>query len=109
MIYSFQPFLIFSFVVLFLTIVVVSLNDVLVEFREEVSKKTPYECGFQPFDNNLQQFDIKYYIVALLFLIFDVETVFLIPYVSVLNFTNLYLFFNIFIFIFILFLGLFYE
>ncbi len=109
MIYDLQAPLIFMIVSLTLTLLIVSTNDIFVEFRYDVNKKTPYECGFQPFDNNLQQFDIKYYLVALLFLIFDVETLFLIPYISVHNFVNLFVYYNVFFFILILFLGFLYE
>lgn len=110
MIYNLQVFLIYAVVVFVLTLVVISLNDAVTGFfAADFNKKSPYECGFKPFDSSLQQFDIKYYIVALLFLIFDVETLFLIPYITILNYSNLYVFYNVFFFLLVLFVGLLYE
>jgi len=42
-------------------------------------KVTSYECGFQPFEDTRQKFDIKYYLVSILFIIFDLEIVFMVP------------------------------
>ncbi len=44
-----------------------------------IEKTSPYECGFQPFSDTQSQFDIKYYIVGVLFLIFDLEILYLLP------------------------------
>lgn len=109
MIYSFQAPILFILIVFLLTFLVVNLNGALIEPTLDFNKKSPYECGFQPFDDNIQQFDIKYYLVALLFLLFDIETIFLIPYINIINTSNLFVFYNFFFFMFVLFVGLFYE
>jgi len=62
--------------------VLIFLSDFLVEEEHHASKTAVYECGFQPIDLNLQQFDVKFYIVGLLFLVFDVEVAFLLPLIS---------------------------
>ncbi len=109
MIYNFYTVLIFSIVLFFLSIILVTLNDLPDNFGADYDKNSPYECGFRPFDLNLQQFDIKYYIVGLLFLIFDIETIFLLPFISIQGYCNIFIFFNMIFFIFILFIGLLYE
>jgi len=110
MLYSLQAPLMFIIVMFVLTAVIISVNS-LVSYTNHMdfSKRSPYECGFQPFDNNIQQFDIKYYLVALLFLLFDIETIFLIPFVNIINTGSLFIFYNIIFFLLTLFIGLFYE
>lgn len=73
------------------------------------TKKTTYECGMNLFGDSRVQFDIKYYIYALLFIIFDVETVFLFPWAVAYNKLGLFALVEAFIFIAILFLGLIYA
>ena len=45
----------------------------------DFEKKGPYECGFQPFEDSRTKFDVKYYLVAILYIIFDLEIMFLLP------------------------------
>jgi NADH-quinone oxidoreductase subunit A len=71
-------------------------------------KNTTYECGMKTFGDARIQFDVKYYMIALLFLFFDVEAVFLFPWAVVFNKLGLFALIEGFIFIFILFLGLIY-
>ena len=71
-------------------------------------KNTTYECGMRTFGDARIQFDVKYYMIALLFLFFDIEAVFLFPWAVVFNKLGLYALIEGFIFIFILFLGLIY-
>lgn len=59
--------------------ILLTINILLVARNNYIEKISPYECGFQPFDNVLNNFDIKYYLIALLFLLFDLEVMFLIP------------------------------
>jgi len=53
-------------------------------------KLSPYECGFDPFDDARESFDIRFYIVAILFLVFDLETSFLFPWAYSLNFISFF-------------------
>src|SRR5690242_8965700 len=53
--------------------------------KMEIEKLTAYECGFSPFEDASGRFDIKFYLVAILFIIFDLEVVFLFPWVLVLR------------------------
>ena len=75
----------------------------------DVEKLTAYECGFNPFEDSRGEFDIRFYIVAILFLIFDLEISFLFPFsVSINNLENV-TFFSMLYFLFILTIGFFYE
>lgn len=72
-------------------------------------KENPYECGMKPFGDSRIQFDVKYYLYALLFLIFDVEVVFLFPWAVSYNKLGLFALVEALIFIGILVLGLAYA
>jgi len=64
---------------LLLTLILFLIPYLLIyQFKEE-EKTTSYECGFQPFEDTRQKFDIKYYLVAILFIVFDLEIMFMIP------------------------------
>ena len=71
-------------------------------------KLSPYECGFDPFDNARNQFEVRFYLVAILFLIFDLEASFLFPWASNLSSINSFGFWVIFDFFFELVVGLIY-
>ena len=75
----------------------------------DIEKISAYECGFNPFFETRTPFDVKYYIVALLFIIFDLEVIFLFPWISVLKFLGFLGYFSVLIFLVILILGFFYE
>nr|YP_007476204.1 NADH dehydrogenase subunit 3 [Ministeria vibrans]AGE93705.1 NADH dehydrogenase subunit 3 [Ministeria vibrans] len=73
------------------------------------SKITPYECGFEPFEDARQKFDIQFVLVAILFIIFDLEIVFLLPLTRFFAYIDLTSWFVISIFLLILVFGLIYE
>ena len=75
------------------------------------AKTQPYECGMNVVQDTKIQYDVKYYLYALMFIVFDVEFVFLVPWASVLDyFTNkTFLIIEAFVFVFILILGLYYA
>jgi NADH-quinone oxidoreductase subunit A len=88
---------------------IVCLSRVLIRRVLQTDKVQGYECGFQPFTTILVEFDVQFYIVALLFLLFDVELMLLFPWcVIFLSMPNMA--FVVFVlFVFILFVGIFYE
>ena len=101
--------IIFSFFSMLLTLFLIYLNYLLVLKKGYIEKTSTYECGFQPFKIILEQFEMRYYIVALLFLIFDLELMFLLPWIIALNHISLIGFFIGLLFIFILLIGFIYE
>jgi NADH:ubiquinone oxidoreductase subunit 3 (subunit A) len=76
---------------------------------QQYEKTSPYECGFNPFEESYSRFDIRFYIVAILFIIFDLEVTFLFPWSLVLGFLNVLSFWSMFFFLFILITGFIYE
>ena len=75
-------FLLFS---LFLSILIFNLSFLLVKQKDDLEKLTAYECGFNPYDDARKVFDVKFYLVAILFIIFDLEAVFVFPWVLTLD------------------------
>ena len=63
-----------------MTLLILILSYNFVNQNPETEKLSSYECGFEPYDDARNTFDIKFYIVGILFLIFDIETVFLFPW-----------------------------
>jgi NADH:ubiquinone oxidoreductase subunit 3 (subunit A) len=75
-------FLLFS---LFLSILIFNLSILLIKQKDDLEKLTAYECGFNPYDDARKVFDVKFYLVAILFIIFDLEAVFVFPWVLTLS------------------------
>lgn len=72
-------------------------------------KDSPYECGFEPFQDSRMKFDVRYYLVAILFIIFDLEIAFLFPWAVSLHDLGVFGFFAMMIFLAILVVGFIYE
>lgn len=75
----------------------------------DTNKRTPYECGFEPFNDARNTFDVKFYLVGILFLIFDLEVAFLFPWVLALPKLSFFGFWSMMFFLFILIVGFVYE
>ncbi len=74
------PILIFLAVASILALIIVNLSYFLAIQNPETEKLSSYECGFEPYEDARNIFDVKFYIVAILFIIFDIETMFLLPW-----------------------------
>jgi NADH-quinone oxidoreductase subunit A len=70
-------FLIFAIV---LTIIIVGASYFLVKQNPEVEKLSAYECGFEPYEDSRHTFEVRFCVIAILFIIFDIEMMFLIPW-----------------------------
>jgi len=77
--------------------------------RPDSEKLSPYECGFEAFEDSRMKFDVRYYLVAILFIIFDLEIAFLFPWAVVLGKIGLFGFVSMVIFLAILVIGFIYE
>ena len=77
--------------------------------KESNVKNTTYECGILPFEEARIKFDIKYFNYAILFLVFDIETIFLYPFAVSMNSLGLFAVVETFLFVGILLLGLFFA
>lgn len=76
---------------------------------ENPNKRTPYECGFTAFDDARIRFDVRYYLVAILFLLFDIELIFLFPWAVLLPYLTSYGFWVAEIFMILITLGFVFE
>jgi len=77
--------------------------------RNDAEKLSPYECGFEAFEDSRARFDVRYYLVAILFIVFDLEIAFLFPWAVTLNHTAGYGLVVMAIFLSILVIGFIYE
>ena len=101
--------IIFLFIALALSIGFVFINFILSPKNPDPEKLSTYECGFEAFDNSRIEFDIRFYLVAILFIIFDLEIAFLFPWAISLGNIGLLGFFSMMIFLSILTVGFIYE
>lgn len=100
----------FYFVIaLILAIIISGLSFLLATRKADPEKISAYECGFDPFDDARSRFDIQFYLVAILFIIFDLEVTFLFPWALTLNKVNFFGFWSMMIFLLILTIGFIYE
>jgi NADH-quinone oxidoreductase subunit A len=73
------PILLFLLVAFFLTLILLASFFVAIQ-KPETEKLSSYECGFEPYEDARNTFDIKFYLVAILFIVFDIETMYLFPW-----------------------------
>jgi NADH-quinone oxidoreductase subunit A len=113
MLTNYLPVLIFLAIAALLAAVLLGLGTVLgrlsARHRGDPEKLSPYECGFEPFDDNRMRFDVRYYLVAILFIIFDLEIAFLFPWAVSLGRTGGFGLIVMGVFLFILVIGFAYE
>jgi len=77
--------------------------------RSDTEKDSPYECGFEPFEDARMKFDVRYYLVAILFIIFDLEIAFLFPWAVALRSIGTFGFVAMMLFLAVLVVGFVYE
>ena len=76
---EYLPIFIYIIVAVLLSVIIVSFSYFLSIQNPETEKFSTYECGFEPYEDARHTFDVKFYLVAILFIVFDIETMFLIP------------------------------
>lgn len=85
MVENYLPILVFLVIGLSVGIITLVLGRILGPYRPDSEKTSPYECGFEAFEDSRMKFDVRYYLVAILFIIFDLEIAFLFPWAVVLG------------------------
>ena len=106
---NYSSILIFLTASVILSLIIFVLSFLVSQKADDREKLTAYECGFNPFEDSRNEFDVRFYLVAILFLIFDLEISFLFPFIAsfhCINFVGLY---SMFFFLFILTVGFVYE
>ena len=101
--------IIFLFVALGLSIGFILLNFLFSPKNPDPEKLSAYECGFDAFSDSRMEFDVRFYLVAILFIIFDLEIAFLFPWAISLGNIGILVFTSMMIFLFILTIGFIYE
>jgi len=109
MLEQYLPILLFILVGLTVGGVLLSVGSLLSPNRPDPAKLSPYECGFEAFEDARMKFDVRYYLVAILFILFDLEIAFLFPWAVVLPDIGLFGFVAMMIFLAILVVGFVYE
>ena len=101
--------ILFLIIALGLSVAFIVINFILSPKKPAPEKLSAYECGFEPFDDSRMEFDVRFYLVAILFIIFDLEIAFLFPWAISLGSIGLLGFCSMMIFLFILTVGFIYE
>ena len=109
MLQEYIPILIFLGISAGLGVVLLVLGFLIGHGRKDEEKLSPYECGFEAFDDSRMKFDVRYYLVAILFIIFDLEIAFLFPWAVSLDTVGKFGLLSMALFLAILVVGFIYE
>ena len=109
MLAEYFPILLFMLVGLVVGVAPLVLGKLLGPNRPDPEKLSPYECGFEAFEDARMKFDVRYYLVAILFILFDLEIAFLFPWAAVINEIGFAGFLSMMVFLAILIVGFVYE
>ncbi|MCA0325421.1 MAG: NADH-quinone oxidoreductase subunit A [Proteobacteria bacterium] len=106
---EYLPVLLFILVGLGVGALCLAMGNFLKPHKPDAAKNSPYECGFEAFEDARMKFDVRYYLVAILFILFDLEIAFLFPWAVVLKDVGMTGFVAVLIFLTILVVGFVYE
>src|SRR5437763_5539321 len=106
---AYFPILVFLVIAGVLALLMVIFSYMLARQAPDSEKLSPYECGFEPFEDARMRFDVRYYLVAILFIIFDLEVAFLFPWAVSLGDIGAFGFWSMVVFLAVLTIGLIYE
>ncbi len=103
------PIVIFLGIAAALSLVIIIIPTLFASYKPDKEKNSPYECGFEPFQDSRAEFDVRFYLVSILFIIFDLEITFLFPWAITLSKIGALGFWSMMIFLAILTIGFIYE
>ena len=106
---EYLPIAIFIFFAFGLSVLFAFSSWLISNQNPDSEKLSPYECGFEPFEDARVKFDVRFYLIAILLIIFDLEIAFLFPWSVALSSVGLYGFISMMIFLFLLTIGFIYE
>ncbi len=109
MLENYLPILVFLILGVLFGIGPILMGYMLGPSRPDSAKLSPYECGFEAFEDSRMKFDVRFYLVAILFIIFDLEIAFMFPWAIVLGDLGEFGFWAMFVFLAILVVGFAYE
>ena len=106
---EYLPILIFLGIAIAMSLLMVVASYIVARQRPDSEKVSAYECGFEAFDDARGRFDVRFYLVAILFIIFDLEVAFLFPWAVALGEIGVFGFWSMVIFLGVLTIGFIYE
>ena len=106
---EYLPILIFLLIAVGITGAMIVASFILARQHPDSEKLSPYECGFEAFDDARRRFDVRFYLVSILFIIFDLEVAFLFPWAVSLGDIGLFGFWSMIVFLAVLTIGFAYE
>jgi NADH-quinone oxidoreductase subunit A len=109
MLAGYFPILLFIIVGVVVGVALVGIGKLLAPDRPDDEKLSPYECGFEAFEDARMKFNVRYYLVAILFILFDLEIAFLFPWAAVLRDLGTFGLWAMILFLAILVVGFIYE
>ena len=109
LLFDYLPVIIFFAVAAGIGIALMAAPFLIAVRNPDPEKVSAYECGFNPFDDARMKFDVRFYLVAILFIIFDLEVVFLFPWAVAFGKVGLFGFWSMMVFLGVLTIGFIYE
>ena len=106
---QYLPIVIFLGIAVGLALVIVTASFIVAKQKPDPEKTSAYECGFEPFADARSKFDVRFYLVSILFIIFDLEIAFLFPWAISLGNIGVYGFWSMVVFLGVLTVGFIYE
>ena len=106
---AYLPIVVFMAIAIGLSLAFVLSAFVVGSQKPDIEKLTAYECGFDAFDDSRKPFDVRFYLVAILFIIFDLEIAFLFPWAVALGDIGVFGFWSMIVFLGVLTIGFIYE
>ena len=105
---GYLPILVIVLVSAFLAVVIIALSTVLSRGKATSVKIMPYECGMDPVGDARRRFSVRFFLIGMLFIVFDIEVIFLYPWATIYNQLLLFGFVEMLIFVLVLLVGLIY-
>jgi NADH-quinone oxidoreductase subunit A len=106
---EYLPILMFLGLAIVLSVLMVAASLIIARQKPDTEKLSAYECGFEAFDDARRKFDVRFYLVAILFIIFDLEVAFLFPWAVSLGQIGMFGFWSMVAFLGVLTIGFVYE
>ena len=106
---EYLPILMFLMIAVVIALGAITASYIIAKQHPDAEKISAYECGFEPFNDARRCFDVRFYLVAILFIIFDLEVVFLFPWAVALGSIGLVGFWSMVVFLAVLTVGFIYE
>ncbi len=106
---EYLPILLFLAIAIGLSVVMVAASYLVARQRPDSEKVSPYECGFEAFDDARSKFDVRFYLVAIAFIVFDLEVAFLFPWAVALKDIGVFGYWSRVVFLLVLVVGLAYD